>query len=100
MIKSFRFNDGAIDILYERADKTTVKTCPKHLWRKAFRVLSYLNKPNCIAKFRSIPGSHLEKLKEELAGYWSVRIDGQFRVVFKYDKTTDHVFDVFITDYH
>lgn len=102
MIKTFRFNNGAIDILYKRGDNATDKICPRRLWGKAFRVLTYLNEPGCIEKFRSIPGSHLEKMKKEkaLIGFWAVRIDGQYRVLFKYDAQNDNVSDVFITDYH
>jgi plasmid maintenance system killer protein len=102
MIKTFRFNTGAIDILYDRGDDATNKICPRPLWGKAKRVLTYLNEPGCIEKFRSIPNAHLEKMTKEkaLLGFWSVRIDRQYRVLFKYDKATDSVSEVFIADYH
>jgi proteic killer suppression protein len=102
MIKTYRFNDGAIDILYDTTNNSTAKTCPKPLWGKAKRMLTYLNEPRCIEVLKKVPNAHLERLWKEkpLIGFWSVRIDRQFRVIFKYDSKTDNCYDVFIKDYH
>ena len=46
----------------------------------------------------SLPGLRLEKLKGDRAGQYSIRINDQFRVCFRWSKgDTD---DVEITDYH
>lgn len=44
------------------------------------------------------PSNHLEELKGDLKGFSSIRINRQYRVVFRLDGTD--AYDVFITDYH
>lgn len=44
------------------------------------------------------PANHLEELKGNLAGYMSIRINNQFRVVFRFDGID--AYEVHITDYH
>jgi toxin HigB-1 len=44
------------------------------------------------------PGSNLEKLKGALAGKYSIRVNGQFRIVFNFDR--GEATNVTVTDYH
>jgi proteic killer suppression protein len=44
------------------------------------------------------PGNHLEALKGDLKGKYSIRIDDQFRVVFRF--SGGDASDVEVTDYH
>lgn len=44
------------------------------------------------------PGSYLHPLKGELDGYWSVRISGNWRVIFRFTDGDAHV--VAYVDYH
>ena len=44
------------------------------------------------------PGNRLEKLSGDLEGYWSIRINAQWRIIFRW-KAGD-AFDVEIVDYH
>ena len=46
----------------------------------------------------SLPGLRLEKLKGDRAGHYSIRINDQFRVCFKWSKGDAD--NVEITDYH
>ncbi len=44
------------------------------------------------------PNNNLEKLKGDLLGYWSIRINDQFRLIFRIvDKRIE---DLEVTDYH
>ncbi len=47
---------------------------------------------------RSPPGNRLETLRGDLAGFHSIRINDQWRVVFRWEGHEAH--DVRITDYH
>ena len=47
---------------------------------------------------RSPPGNRLEQLKGERAGQWSIRINGQWRICFRW--VAGDAFDVEIMDYH
>ena len=46
----------------------------------------------------SLPGLRLEKLKGDRAGQYSIRINDQFRICFRWRDGDAH--DVEITDYH
>ena len=44
------------------------------------------------------PSSHLEKLKGDLVGFWSIRVNDQYRVIFRFaNANADEVRTV---DYH
>ena len=44
------------------------------------------------------PGNRLEKLKGDLAGFHSIRMNDQFRIIFRFE--AGNASDVQITDYH
>ena len=44
------------------------------------------------------PGNRLEKLRGKLNGYHSIRINGQWRVIFRWQDGAAH--DVTVVDYH
>ena len=46
----------------------------------------------------NIPGFHLHPLKGAYAGYWSVRVTGNWRIVWRFDN--GDVTDVDLIDYH
>ena len=47
---------------------------------------------------RSPPSNHLESLRGDLKGYFSIRVNNQYRIIFK---ATDEAFlDIVIYDYH
>lgn len=47
---------------------------------------------------RSPLGNRLESLQGDLDGFWSIRINQQWRIIFRWDD--GRVLDVEITDYH
>jgi len=44
------------------------------------------------------PGNRLEKLKGRLAGFYSIRVNDQFRIVFRFQ--AGNASDVQLVDYH
>ena len=44
------------------------------------------------------PGNRLEALRGDLKGFWSIRINDQWRLCFRF--TNNEAFDVEIVDYH
>ena len=44
------------------------------------------------------PSNHFEHLKGDLKGFCSIRINEQFRVIFRYENS--NAYDVYINDYH
>jgi proteic killer suppression protein len=46
----------------------------------------------------NFPGSDLHPLKGDLAGFWSVKVNGNYRLIFRFEN--ENVFDVDYIDYH
>jgi len=57
-----------------------------------------LNVVVTVETLRSPPGNRLEKVNGDLEGFWSLRINDQWRVVFKWQD--GDALDVDIIDYH
>ncbi len=57
-----------------------------------------LNSSQSIIDLQIPPSNHLEKLKGELKDYYSIRINRQWRIIFKWDN--GNCLHVEITDYH
>jgi proteic killer suppression protein len=64
----------------------------------AERKLQQLDSATTLAFLRSPPGNRLEALQGDRAGQFSIRINDQWRVCFRFDNS--HAFDVEIIDYH
>lgn len=46
----------------------------------------------------NFPGSGLHQLKGDLAGFWSVKVNGNYRLIFRLEN--ENAFDVDYIDYH
>jgi proteic killer suppression protein len=64
----------------------------------ARRKLRMLNNSQNLADLQVPPSNKLEKLKGKLNEYYSIRINQQWRIIFKWDK--GNASDVEIVDYH
>ena len=69
-----------------------------HFERNALRKLEQLDLAITVEDMRSPPGNRLETLKGDRAGKWSVRINDQWRVCFRFEN--GNALDVEIVDYH
>ena len=96
MIKSFG-NKTAGDIYHGSASRHARKL-PANLHDKARRLLDQLNAAPTIYFLKIPPGNKLEKLSGGYKGFWSIRINEQWRIIFKWFDDDAH--DVAIVDYH
>ena len=92
MIRSFRCKDTAR--LFEDLD---VKRFKK-ISRKARIKLEMLNAAVSLMGLRVPPGNRLEQLKGSRKGQFSIRIDSQYRICFKWRE--GDAYEVEIIDYH
>jgi proteic killer suppression protein len=60
--------------------------------------LDQINAAPSLAFLRIPPSNRLEKLRGDLSGYWSLRINDQWRVMFRWQEKD--ALDVEVTDYH
>lgn len=94
MIKSFR-GKFAEAILQGRM---APKGFPANLTNVARRKLIMVDAADFLEALSSPPGNRLERLKGDLAGKHSIRINDQWRIVFRW--TASGPEDVEIVDYH
>jgi proteic killer suppression protein len=66
--------------------------------RVALRKLTQLHIAGRIEDLRIPPNNRLEALKGDRKGQWSIRVNDQWRVCFRFEKGA--AFDVEIVDYH
>lgn len=96
MIASFA-NKLAEDLFEDKKSKA-VRTFPAELHRKARMKLLYLHDAGELSDMKVPPGNRLEPLKGDRAGFHSIRINNQWRLIFKWKDGNAH--DVSIEDYH
>ena len=76
----------------------TSKKLPKDIQRTARRKLLYIDDAEDLRDLLAPPGNRLEKLKGDRAGQYSIRINDQCRICFKW--SGNKAKDVEIVDYH
>lgn len=94
MIRSCRGKFAAAILVERRAPKGF----PADLSAAARRKLVELNNASVLADLAVPPGNRLEALKGDRRGRHAIRINGQWRIVFRW--TTAGPEDVEIVDYH
>ncbi len=93
MIRSFA--DKETESLF-RTGKS--RRLPTDILRRAVLRLNQLEHVMTIDELRFPPGNRLEALHGDRSGQWSIRVNDQWRVCFRF--IDGDVFDLHITDYH
>lgn len=86
------------DIFHGRRTKAARRCLPAELWPAAQRKLDRLNRARELRDLVDPPGNRLEALKGDYAGFFSIRINGQYRIVFRFERSDAR--DVQSVDYH
>jgi proteic killer suppression protein len=93
MIKSFR--DAETERVFNRQFS---RRLPNDIQAVALRKLRMLANAHDVVDLRSPPGNRLERLGGERAGQYSVRVNDQWRICFRWSEGDAH--EVEICDYH
>lgn len=93
MIRSF--SDKATQQLFEDGAS---KKFTADIQRRALRKLTLLDKALTVEDLGTLPSNRLHKLQSNRDGQWSISINDQWRICFRF--LEDGVFDVEICDYH
>ena len=96
MIKSF--GSKATEDLYHGFDSREARKIPQMIWKVAQRKMDMLNTAAELKDLLAPPGNRLERLEGGLKGKYSIRINNQYRVIFRFEE--DNAFEVEIVDYH
>jgi proteic killer suppression protein len=97
MIQDF-LNTGTEDIFNGKNTKNARKTMPSSMRNVAARKLDQLDSVIALEELRVPPGNRLEALTGNRKGQFSIRINDQYRICFKWKEAGPY--DVEITDYH
>ena len=97
MIKSFA-NDSTRDIFDGVNSKRARRILDQKLFLIARRKLDMIDASIDLNDLKLPPSNHLETLKGDLKGMNSIRINGKYRIVFRWSNRNAE--EVEITDYH
>ncbi|MCF6264515.1 MAG: type II toxin-antitoxin system RelE/ParE family toxin [Xanthomonadales bacterium] len=97
MILSFK-DKATEDIFNGKSSQAARKTCPQGIWKIASRKLDQIDSVVSLDELKVPPGNRLESLSGNRKGQYSIRINKQFRICFKWEKSGPD--KVEITDYH
>jgi len=92
------FGDKATSDLFHGISSSKVRKLPNQIHEIALYKLDIINAAQKLADLKSPPGNRLEPLKGDFKGYHSIRINNQWRIVFRWVANSAH--DVQIMDYH
>ena len=86
------------DIFNGSRSKAARRSLPRKLWPSAARKLDRLNRATEPRDLADPPGNRLEALKGDYAGFFSIRVNDQYRIVFRFENGDAR--QVQIVDYH
>jgi proteic killer suppression protein len=92
MIISFKHK--GLRIFYEKGDPSKLQ--PQHI-RKIQNILTRLDAATN-AEMLKVPGYDFHKLSGDLKDFWSVKVDKNYRIIFKFKG--ENACDVDYLDYH
>jgi toxin HigB-1 len=93
MIKSFRHK--GLERYYLSGDAKGLRADQLSRVR---RILAILDSAMNLETLELLPGMRLHPRKGDMAGFWSVAVSGNWRIVFRIEN--GDIFDVEIIDYH
>ena len=92
------FGDRGTSDLFNGISSRKSRKFPGPIHEQALYKLDVLNAAQVLNDLKSPPGNRLEALKGDLKGFHSIRINSQWRIVFRWIESGAH--DVRIMDYH
>ena len=92
MIESIQYK--GLRLLWEKDDRSKLSAVQI---AKIKMILTLLDNAVTVDDM-NFPGSGLHPLRGELAGFWSVKVNANYRLIFRFEN--ENAFDVDYIDYH
>ena len=92
------FGDKATSDLYHGISSNKLRKIPNSIRSSAIIKLDMLNAASTLRDLLSPPGNRLESLSGNLSGFYSIRINDQWRIIFIWKENGPE--EVSIVDYH
>ena len=75
------------------------KKIPSDLEDRLFRKLQMIDDATADRDLRSPPSNHFEKVRGNLAGFHSIRVNQQWRLIFRWDGKRGEAADIYLDDH-
>ena len=92
------FGDPTTEALFHGTRDSRTRRIPVEIQRGVARKLDMLHAAEILEDLQAPPGNRLEALRGELKGRHSIRVNDQWRLVFRW--TTHGPAEVRLVDYH
>lgn len=92
------FGNKVTEALYNGLDTKGARHLPLDMKRKTLNKLDVINGAHDLLDLRSSPGNRLGALRGKLSGYYSIRVNDQWRIIFRWQD--GNAYEVQLTDYH
>ena len=86
------FGDKETELIYNGTQSKKLPPTIQNVARRKLRMIA------AAKHLRIPPGNRLESLYDDLDGFWSIRINDQWRIIFQFENGGAK--NVEITDYH
>ena len=78
------FGDRATEDLYHGTQTKRVRRFAANIRRPALHTLDMLNAAYRLDDISGLPGNRLESLRGDLKGYYSIRVNERWRIIFQW----------------
>lgn len=92
------FGDRGTEAVFHGSPKGLIRRYAPAVARVAVRKLDMVNAAQMLADLQAPPGNRLEALRGDLKGFHSIRVNEQWRIVFRWRDGNAH--EVRLVDYH
>jgi proteic killer suppression protein len=92
------FGNKTTEDLYHGHPTKRVRQIPGTIKQATLRKLDVLNAAHRLEDLATPPGNHLKTLKGDFEGFSSIRVNDQWRIIFRWHDDNAH--DVSLIDYH
>ena len=92
------FGERATEDLFHGRQTSRVRKFPNDIHRRVLRKLDMLNAAYRLQDLRSPPGNRLEDLGGDWAGFYSIRVNDKWRIIFLWSGRDAQ--EVSLIDYH
>jgi len=92
------FGDKRTEALYHGIRHKDLRRVPSEIVNRALRKLDLINAAYDVLDLRSPPGNRLEQLQGDRAGMFSIRVNDQWRIVFRWQD--GNAYELRLVDYH
>jgi proteic killer suppression protein len=91
------FGDKTTEDIYHGRDTKAGRKMSRSLWERIQVKLDLVNATVSLQDLRTLPANRLERLRGDLDGFHSIRVNQQYRLVFRFE--AGNCRDVRYTDY-